>query len=523
MDDYTDDERVILLLDLDCFYAQCECVRLGLDAATTPLCLMQWNSALAVSYPARRMGIKRGDGWHDIQVKSNGACHMVHTPIFSATSANDSNPDEDSATSSYESIFQMTTNQQAAARKRDIGYRRHSSEGKASIERYRIASTRIFQTVLEMLPASVVLERASIDEFFVDVTQADELDESEATTKVVGDVNEPTPSLLRGCAWAHKIRQHVFDTLGFTLSAGISVNKTLAKLSAGYGKPNGQAVTYPAGISFLLNDTPIRKCRNLGGKLGAKVQALLPEGAPTTVGAVAKYLSVSQLRQALNDDGVAQWVWNLARWGMEYEAVAAKHESGASKSITAFKSLPYVSAGHSLDSVQDWIRLLVEEVVGRVERDADKNSRYPRHCSVHYAPGGGKGLQNKSVRIAFPVERLTTEEKVEELCRQAPKSILNKEGEEYRVRRIGICAIDFTEKNGKNGIDTYFGRSSGENRSAPKLPRARESPQQPRATDPDLELARKLQAEYDRENRLLGGSRPTKKAKRGIDSFFKKA
>lgn len=33
--------RVILLLDLDCFYAQCERVRLGLDAETCSLALLQ--------------------------------------------------------------------------------------------------------------------------------------------------------------------------------------------------------------------------------------------------------------------------------------------------------------------------------------------------------------------------------------------------------------------------------------------------------------------------------------------------
>jgi hypothetical protein len=33
--------RIILLLDLDCFYAQCERVRLGLDPETCSLALLQ--------------------------------------------------------------------------------------------------------------------------------------------------------------------------------------------------------------------------------------------------------------------------------------------------------------------------------------------------------------------------------------------------------------------------------------------------------------------------------------------------
>lgn len=38
-------ERVILLLDMDCFYAQCETVRLGLDP-NIPLALMQVIDAI---------------------------------------------------------------------------------------------------------------------------------------------------------------------------------------------------------------------------------------------------------------------------------------------------------------------------------------------------------------------------------------------------------------------------------------------------------------------------------------------
>ena len=64
--------RVVLLLDLDCFYAQCETVRLGLDPSM-PLCLLQWNSALAVNYPAReRFNLKRGASFAEIRKVSGG-------------------------------------------------------------------------------------------------------------------------------------------------------------------------------------------------------------------------------------------------------------------------------------------------------------------------------------------------------------------------------------------------------------------------------------------------------------------
>ena len=78
-------QRVILLLDLDCFYAQCERIRLGFtDHETCCLALLQWNSCLAVSYPARAFGIKRGDGFEDVHKKSQGKCIAVHVPILEA-------------------------------------------------------------------------------------------------------------------------------------------------------------------------------------------------------------------------------------------------------------------------------------------------------------------------------------------------------------------------------------------------------------------------------------------------------
>ena len=86
--------------------------------------------------------------------------------------------------------------------------------------------------------------------------------------------DEDIQALQRGCIIARGIRKAVYDKLGFTLSAGISTNKLVAKLGASYGKPNGQAVVLPHAIPFLMDETPIRKARNLGGKIGKEVRFL---------------------------------------------------------------------------------------------------------------------------------------------------------------------------------------------------------------------------------------------------------
>jgi hypothetical protein len=55
--------HIILLLDLDCFCAQCKQVWLGLDLNML-LALLQWNSVLALTYLACELyGIKIGDSW----------------------------------------------------------------------------------------------------------------------------------------------------------------------------------------------------------------------------------------------------------------------------------------------------------------------------------------------------------------------------------------------------------------------------------------------------------------------------
>lgn len=41
----------------------------------------QWNSALAVNYPARKFGIQRGDSYEKIREKSLGECVSIHLPV----------------------------------------------------------------------------------------------------------------------------------------------------------------------------------------------------------------------------------------------------------------------------------------------------------------------------------------------------------------------------------------------------------------------------------------------------------
>ena len=58
--------RVIALVDYDAFYAQCEMVRLKLDASQ-PLAVQQWNAIIALNYAARGFGFSRGASVEEVR------------------------------------------------------------------------------------------------------------------------------------------------------------------------------------------------------------------------------------------------------------------------------------------------------------------------------------------------------------------------------------------------------------------------------------------------------------------------
>lgn len=270
--------RVIILLDLDCFYAQCESVRLSL-APSLPLCLLQWNSALAVNYAAReRFGLKRGANFEEIREKSNGQCVALHLPVVSTAEIQEKESEEDGSIEiAYEREFNLPADHKRKIFLKEKNKMRHSGEGKASLDRYRLASARIFQIMLEALETHVgknnfVLEKASIDELYLDVTmhcfkednvpawRVDGSDGKELAGKALnetvicskdkihhlgmsdaGDLEQR--ALWRGCIISCGLRQTVFERLGFTLSAGVSTSKLVAKL--------GQAVVFPTAIPHV--------------------------------------------------------------------------------------------------------------------------------------------------------------------------------------------------------------------------------------------------------------------------------
>lgn len=113
---------------------------------------------------------------------------------------------------------------------------------KPRFERYREISRKIHKIFYEYTD---LVEPLSLDEAYLDVTR--------------NKKGIPSATLI-----AQEIRERIFNELGLTASAGISVNKFLAKVASDYNKPNGQKTISGEEIIPFLESLPIHKFYGVG-------------------------------------------------------------------------------------------------------------------------------------------------------------------------------------------------------------------------------------------------------------------
>jgi len=113
---------------------------------------------------------------------------------------------------------------------------------KPRFERYSEISKQIRSIFFEY---SDLVEPLSLDEAYIDVTY--------------NKKGNPSASLI-----AKEIRERIFNEVGLTASAGISINKFVAKVASDYNKPNGQKTVNPEEVLAFLEQLDIRKFYGIG-------------------------------------------------------------------------------------------------------------------------------------------------------------------------------------------------------------------------------------------------------------------
>jgi DNA polymerase-4 len=113
---------------------------------------------------------------------------------------------------------------------------------RSDFKRYSEISKRIRKIFYDYTD---LVEPLSLDEAYLDVTE--------------NKIGLPSATLI-----AQKIRARIFDEIGLTASAGISINKFIAKVASDYNKPNGQKTVNPEDVLKFLEDLDIRKFYGVG-------------------------------------------------------------------------------------------------------------------------------------------------------------------------------------------------------------------------------------------------------------------
>lgn len=123
---------------------------------------------------------------------------------------------------------------------------------KPRFERYKEVSEQIRNIFHEYTP---LVEPLSLDEAFLDVTRNNKGMES--------------ATLI-----AREIRSRILEETGLTASAGVSVNKFLAKVASDIHKPDGLTLIPPANVEQFVSELPIEKFFGIGKVTAEKFKSL---------------------------------------------------------------------------------------------------------------------------------------------------------------------------------------------------------------------------------------------------------
>ncbi|KAL4808748.1 DNA/RNA polymerase [Aspergillus unguis] len=461
--------RVIAHIDLDAFYAQCEMVRLG-TPRETPLAVRQWDSLIAINYPAREFGITRMLSAKDARAKCADIV-LQHVATFREGEGGKWAYREDAW--------------------KNIG------TDKVCLDPYRAESRKILSVIKEELARwysgisedlkerqvklqEALVEKASIDEVFIDLSPLvfgvllqrypelgqkpdgddrnvplpappttalewkteDCLVDLDANETEVDDPDWDDIVMLIGAEIVRSVRMAVWNTLSYTCSAGIAKNKMMAKLGSAANKPNKQTIVRSRAIQNFLGGFKFTKIRWLGGKLGDQVTAMFGTGQVSDLLKV----SLEQFRAKLSDD-TANWLYGIVR-GEDRSEVNPRTQIKSMLSAKSFR--PSIN---SFDQADKWMNIFAADIYGRlVEEGVLENRRRPKTVALHHR----QGAQVKSKQLPIPGSATIDEELLSDLGKSLLRQVAA-EGCAWPCANLSLSVGGFEDGVTKNkAIDGFL-------------------------------------------------------------------
>ncbi|XP_044764234.1 DNApol-eta [Coccinella septempunctata] len=420
-------ERVVALIDMDCFYCQVE-EKLDPNLAGKPIAVVQYNQwkgggIIAVNYLAREKGVTRQMRGDEAKEK----CPNIQLP------------------------------------------RVPQVRGKADLTKYREAGKQVAEVLKSF---TNILERASIDEAYLDLTEAVNTElkngfpiislQDLSNTFVVGQETadflanisqnrnsgfyEDDIKLLVGGLIVEKIRAEVYKKTGYKCSAGIAHNKILAKLVCGLHKPNKQTILPQGAVPQMFASLPIRKIKSLGGKFGHILSETLNINY---IGELLKFTEKELVQRF--DEKTGRWLYNISR-GIDRDPVQVKL---ISKSIGCCKRFPGRTSLCKGDEVEHWMKELSSEISDRLDEDLKENNRKGRLMTVSFSQMTNQ-TEISSTR-AVPLKSYEIE-KIWQQSMEVLHKYCQKTDGSYHITFLGLSIGNFEDIKNVKTITSYFSK-----------------------------------------------------------------
>jgi DNA polymerase IV len=249
-----------------------------------------------------------------------------------------------------------------------------------------------------------LVEPLSLDEAYLDVTENKQ--------------RLPSATLI-----AQAIKQHIYEETSLTASAGVSINKFLAKTASGIDKPNGLLLIPPEDAEAFVEQLPIEKFYGIGEVTAAKMHSF-----GIYSGADLKHWTETELVQRFGK--VGQFYYKIAR-GQDDRIVQPNRIRKSLGAETSFES--------DLSDRSSILKAL-EEIAQVLKRrlDAHQTSGRTLTLKVKYA-------DYRQVTRSKTIGESICELKV--INSLAQELLLTTEIEQRQVRLLGLTLSNLEEEN----------------------------------------------------------------------------
>ena len=277
---------------------------------------------------------------------------------------------------------------------------------RTNFNRYQEVSSKIRKVFLEYTD---LVEPLSLDEAYLDVTE--------------NKKGNPSASLI-----AQEIRQKIKERTGLNASAGISINKFVAKVASDVNKPNGQKTVPPEEVLKFLEQLDIKKFYGVGKVMKEKMYR---HGIYT--GADLKKKSIDYLKEHFGKSG--GYYYDIVR-GIQYSQVKPERTR---KSLAAERTFN--------ENISSEIFMLerLEGIALEVERRLQKSKVAGRTVTLKIKYRDFT-LQTRSKTLPLYIS-------TKELILENVKDLLYQDEMRDSVRLLGISMSNLNNENPKKRND----------------------------------------------------------------------